>query len=135
MMNRSRAATAAFAALFVAVGLTACAGSANDTACKLYADGYNKMADLVKAKNAKTDGVTTEQVVAASDMLPSRIKDAFDRATGDVAVEMKSSLEMANAMKADPYSSDTGTAFFLTTKQVEKACVADGAGIKLHPTG
>ncbi|MGO7983530.1 hypothetical protein ACC691_37415, partial [Rhizobium johnstonii] len=96
--------------------LTGCAGSSNSTACKLYEDDFNKLADTVKLVN---DGaLTTDDARAQSDLIPSRMADAYDKATGDVAVEMRSSLELATARASNPSDEDTGVAWLMSTDEV-----------------
>jgi protein involved in sex pheromone biosynthesis len=109
--------------------LSGCAGSSNATACALYADSYNQMADITKLKIAGDAGVTTDMVKAETALVPARIQDAFDKATGDVAVKIRASHEAALIMRT---SDDAGVAYFMTTGAVQAACAADGAAIDLH---
>lgn len=53
--------------------------SKNATACKFFEDGYNQLTDAVRLKLAR------DALIEAKDMLPSRMKDAADKAEGDVA--------------------------------------------------
>lgn len=104
--------------------------SANVTACKLYEDGFNQVADAV---HMKAQGmVDADHVQSQFARLPARIKDAQQSAFGDVAVEMRSSQELSQQYLNNSDSEDLGIAFFLSTVSVEDACAADGAGIKLH---
>ncbi|SDP74216.1 hypothetical protein SAMN04487914_13252 [Arthrobacter sp. ok909] len=114
-------------AAVLAIALVACGGaSKNATACKLYEDGYNQLADSVRL-NLGADIVKSDR-----NMLPSRIKDALDKAEGDVAVAIRESKELAPGLASG--DSDAGTAFFMTTDTVAEKCKADGAPIELHPT-
>jgi len=127
--------TAAVVALALLIGgATLLRGpSENLTACKLYEDGYNQLAD---ATRHKLDGTgSTDEVRDQFARLPGRIMDAQRVAEGDVAVEMRSSWELAQAYLGNPNSEDIGTAFFLSTTHVSKACSAGGAAIDLHPNG
>lgn len=111
----------------LAFSLVACGGaSKNATACKLYEDGYNQLADSVRLK------LGADAVKADRDMLPSRIKDAMDKAEGDVAVAIRQSKELVRGLAAG--DSDAGTAFFMSTDTVAAKCKADGVAIDLHPT-
>lgn len=111
----------------LAFALVACGGaSKNATACKLYEDGYNRLADSVRLK------LGVDAVKADRDMLPSRIKDAMDKAEGDVAIAIRQSKELAPGLASG--NSDAGTAFFMTTDGVAEKCKADGVPIDLHAT-
>ena len=126
---RTASVSLALAVVGVAlVALTGCADSANSTACKLYEDAYNRVTDAVREKQP------AEYVKAQSSALPSRIADAFDKASGDVAVALRDSRDLAEGMIADIGDDDTGTAFFLQAQDVAKACSAAGASISLHET-
>lgn len=104
--------------------LTGCAGqSKNATACKLFEDGYNQLADAAKQK------LPAATVVSERDMLPSRISDAEAKAEGDVAVAIRGARELAPKI-----GSSDGPAFFLSAGTVAEKCKADGATIDLHPT-
>lgn len=104
--------------------LTGCGGqSKNATACKLFEDGYNQMTDAARAKLASS------AVIAERDMLPSRIRDAENKAEGDVAVALRSARELAPGI-----GGSDGAAFFLSAGTVAEKCKADGAAIDLHPT-
>lgn len=107
--------------------------SSNVTACKLYEDAYNQMADAVRAK-INGGSATNDLVRAETTLMPGRIQDAFDKATGDVAIKIRSSSEMATAFASDQ-SQDIGVAFFTSTAEVADACKADGAAIELHKMG
>lgn len=112
-------------AAVLAFSLVACGGaSKNATACKLYEDGYNQLADSVRLK------LGVDAVKSDRDMLPSRIKDAMDKAEGDVAIAIRQSRELAPGLASG--NSDAGTAFFMTTDAVAAKCKADGAPIDLH---
>jgi ABC-type phosphate transport system substrate-binding protein len=128
MKPQSVCAAVAIAALAIA-GLTGCAESPNATACKLYEDAYNQVADSVKLKNA--GALTSADVTAQVDALPSRISDAFSKASGDVAVKIRDSRSLAAGMVADPSNQDTGVAFFMSAPDVAKACSDAGAAITL----
>lgn len=125
-MKNSVAVVAVLA--LAAIALTGCAASPNATACKLYENGYNQLMDAVRNKEPAAT------VRAENAALPSRVSDAFDKATGDVAVAIGDSKALASQMVANPGNSDTGTAFFMQAKAVVKACSAAGAGITLHST-
>ena len=103
--------------------LTGCAASGNATACGLYESAYNQVADSV-AGDYEPDFVQAQVA-----LLPDRLSEAFDKASGDVAVEMQSSLEMAQVMSS---SEDAGVAFFMSVESVADACSADGAAIDVH---
>lgn len=125
-MNKLAAFVAASA---LAVVLTSCSVSANSTACKLYEDAYNQMADAVRMVG---EGVLErESAIAANDLVPARIADAYEKANGDVAVAMRSSLELAEA-NAALNTEDAGVAWFMSTTEVADACAADGAPITFN---
>jgi hypothetical protein len=125
-MKKSAAVVAVLA--LSAVALTGCADSANATACKLYESGYNQLVDSVRDKQAP------DVVRAESDALPSRVADAFAKASGDVAVALADSKNLAAQMIANPGNQDTGAAFFIQAADVQKACEKAGASISLHKT-
>jgi hypothetical protein len=107
--------------------LTGCGGqSKNATACKLFEDGYNQLTDAVRAK------MPAAEVISERDALPSRVRDAENKAEGDVAVAIRNSRELASGLASG--NDDAGTAFFLSTTTVADKCKADGAAIDLHPT-
>lgn len=113
--------------LVAPLALTGCAGSANAAACKLYEDAYNQLADAARMKG---DGLVEASYVQAQlDMLPSRFQDAFDKATGDVAVAMRTSVESAAAANAVPDNADVGIGSMMDMTTVQEACAADGASI------
>jgi hypothetical protein len=104
--------------------------SKNETACKLFEDGYNQYADALRL--AFTDGpLAKDAIIAAHDMLPSRIKDAEDKAEGDVAVAIRQTRELAPTPGIFS-SDDTDLAFFMSTDIVAQKCKADGATIDLR---
>lgn len=94
--------------------------STNTTACKFFEDGYNQVADAVRAR-------VPEALVAAHDRLPSRIRDAENKAEGDVAVALRDIRELVPLM-----GSSDGAAFFMQAETVAQECKADGATIDLH---
>lgn len=97
--------------------------SKNSTACKLFEDGYNPLTDAVRLKLSK------DSLTAARDKLPSRIKNAEERASGNVAVALRDTREFA----AGPGSSDdVGVAFFMSAETIAWKCEADGVTIDLH---
>lgn len=87
--------------------------SKNATACKLFEDGYNQLADALRAK-------VSSAAITAHDMLPSRIKDAEDQAEGDVAVALRDARELAPRLGWS--SDDAGLAFFMSTHTVVQKC-------------
>lgn len=104
--------------------------SKNETACKLFEDGVNQLRDALQL--ALTEGPRAKNaILAAHDMLPSRIKDAEDKAEGNVAVAIRQARELAptpGIFTAD----DTDIAFFMSTDTVAEKCKADGAAIDIH---
>lgn len=104
--------------------------SKNETACKLFEDGVNQLTDAYQL--ALTDGpLAKDAIIAAHDMLPSRIRDAEDKAEGDVAVAIRQARELAptpGIFTAD----DTDVAFFMSQEIVAEKCKADGATIDIH---
>ena len=77
--------------------------SANSTACKLYEDAYNKLAEAVRMKG---DGVVDSDYVRAQlTLMPDRVQDALRVAHDDVAVEIRSSQELASGYA---YAQDNG---------------------------
>lgn len=103
--------------------------SKNETACKLFEDGVNQLTDALQL--AFTDGpLAKDAILAAYDMLPSRIRDAEDKAEGDVAVAIRQARELAPT----PGSSDEDAvvAFFMSKDIVAEKCKADGATIDIR---
>lgn len=111
--------------------------SGNSTACGLYEDAYNKMADSVRLKDDA--GLSVDYIKAQLSLAPGRIQRALDKAEGKVAVEMTHSEEyvtgFAAASAAGENTQDVGTAFFLSATAVSDSCGADGAQIKLNEFG
>lgn len=104
--------------------------SKNETACKLFEDGVNQLTDAYQL--ALTDGpLAKDAIIAAHDMLPSRIKDAEDKADGDVAVAIRQARELAPTPGIFSHD-DTDLAFFMSKDIVAEKCRADGATIDLH---
>jgi len=108
-------------AVLLAVSLAGCGQSKNATACKLFEDGYNQLTDAARAKR---------DVIAEYDMLPSRIRDAQDKAEGDVAVALRNARELAPS-DATAFLKNAA-AFFKSADTVAEKCKADGAAIDLH---
>lgn len=104
--------------------------SKNETACKLFEDGVNQYTDALQL--GLTDGpLAKDAIIAAHDMLPSRIKDAEDKAEGDVAVAIRQALEFAPTPGIFSLD-DTDLAFFMSKQNVAEKCQADGATIDIH---
>jgi hypothetical protein len=104
--------------------------SKNETACKLFEDGVNQLTDALQL--ALTDGpLAKDAYIAAHDMLPSRIKDAEDKAEGDVAVAIRQARELAPTPGIFSMD-DTDLAFFMSKEIVAEKCKADGATIDIH---
>lgn len=104
--------------------------SKNETACKLFEDGVNQLTDAFQL--ALTDGpLAKDAIIAAHDMLPSRIKDAEDKAEGDVAVAIRQARELAPTPGIFS-TDDTDLAFFMSKQIVAEKCKADGATIDIH---
>lgn len=98
--------------------------SQNATACKLFENGYNQLTDAVRLKLGR------DALIEATDMLPFRMKDAADKAEGDVYVAIRDTREFYAARQGG--SNDAGVAFFMSTEIVAEKCQADGVTIDLH---
>ncbi|MCQ6273296.1 hypothetical protein M8J71_22895 [Pseudarthrobacter sp. R1] len=104
--------------------------SKNETACKLFEDGVNQLTDALQL--AFTEGPRVKDaIIAAHDMLPSRIKDAEDKAEGDVAVAIRQARELAPTPGIFS-TDDTDLAFFMSKQTVADKCQADGVTIDIH---
>lgn len=104
--------------------------SQNATACKLFEDGVNQLTDALQL--ALTDGpLAKDAIIAAHDMLPSRIKDAEDKAEGDVAVAIRQARKLAPIPGVFSMD-DTDLAFVMSKQIVAEKCQADGATIDIH---
>lgn len=111
-------------AVLIALALTGCGGtSKNATACKLFEDGYNQMTDAVR------DKLPSATVTAERDMLPSRIRDAQDKAEGDVSVALRNARDLTPSI-----GGSDGASFFMAAGTVTEKCKADGVTINLHNT-
>lgn len=98
--------------------------SKNATACKLFEDGYNQLTDAVRLKLGR------DALIEATDMLPSRMKDAQDKAEGDVYVAIRDTREYHAASRGG--SNDAGVAFFMSAERVAQKCQADAVTIDLR---
>ena len=104
--------------------------SKNATACKLFEDGVNQLMDAYQL--ALTEGPRAKNaIIAAHDMLPSRIKDAADKADGDVAVAIRQARELAPTPGIFS-TGDKDVAFIMSQQTVAEKCQADGATIDIH---
>jgi hypothetical protein len=98
--------------------------SKNETACKIFEDGYNQLMDAVRLKLGR------DALIEATDMLPFRMMDAEDKAEGEVYVALRDTREFYVARQGG--SNDAGVAFFMSKNIVAEKCEADGVIIDLH---
>jgi hypothetical protein len=134
--------TGKWAVVTAAVGglvmLSACSSqpSPNDASCKIFANSYNA---YVTASNDFTDSHNADQAGtyrASRDSMPKDFSDAYEKASGDVAVALKDARDSATLMDqaVSTNASDSTVrgaiaALNLAVDDVVKKC--DAAGVKL----
>jgi hypothetical protein len=127
-MKRSTIFSALTVVPLLAMALAGCGPSQNADACKLYEASQNSLNSAMKAQQI---GVFSQADVRSEFAnMPRGVKEAADKAHGDVLVAMQESYHYASTYQRSP-TSDNGTAFFMQRTDVEKACKKDGAEMHL----
>lgn len=133
-MNRLGRGVAAVAVVALAVGLSGCGGGASeaeDTACKLFVAAENDVTEAInlwKADGSPEGGSDLARQRGAE--RTSRVTEAAERATGDLAVEMSEAVRLAELSDATG-SEDAGVAYLLQVQTVIETCQELGADIEV----
>jgi hypothetical protein len=106
--------------------------STNTTSCKLFENAINNYNDVGRADRAGRTDQTLADIRFMLLALPGRLQDAFDKATGDVAVTLQTSKDEATRLSLNSVNPDA-TAWGQTVEPVVIACTQEGVNIVIVP--